>query len=1132
MRYCSNPTNLVRDADLSGTNGTPSDVIYRTDTAAKAGGGRVSLDGPYTGAADTAIDVEIVDNGGGSTQTSQPIFGGVGSGVMSGVAVAGADPQEIVVTLEDLGTETRFAYATFQGADLKARVSGSSGNLIAIDVDHSGLVFSDTDWSLQGDLLQDQNEYIGDHWDFGAAALELPALTIPPNAPRIRFGNDPQVYRAYKKYVAGRYVYSFSPAPVRDVARGARVHLVSGSRTITITDGIDTDTLTGIVTLYDALSAIRDDSTLVRVDSPIVNDRAPNGQGITELSVRTRSYVLGVTSTDGAIARVELAIEAADDAPTETLTLECVDVSIPGAERWDVHGDVSGDLPQAITGLEYIGGRYIATIPIPPVVPGQASGTMVVEYLPGQGHDPESPMPSLCVDRPRIGAAARDGEWTYTYTKRPTAPCDCTAADLEGGPIDDCLGTVPEGGDVSEASQLIRIQRLMKARRSIVNDNTSPILAANRRDIDYLNASFKILLDALKKLSGGTLANPVWLASHAYAIDVIAESVNRNGFRFAVKVAGTSGSSEPTWNTTIDADTTDGGVTWTCVGKTPYGMWDDAFDALLVDVEALRELLLASTIPAPWPSGSVSVDDVAYGHSDSSATVRTGLYRATTSGTVGAEEPIELFASLAEEVIDGTVTWKLVSLYQPVNGSDTYFQRYATQMSEVLAAAGIVESNFDSANTKGDGCWQDRDTTYWWVFDGSEPYLPIFTGVYYHSSKMGMDDSGSPYAYSTREFGFGPRFGCPDSLLEGDQIRIKITGASGSSGHGYQVGDAFSVRINNANPLPLGGGQTGDDTLTWSVIASEDGRLDDYALVTTAPVAYSAAIGAGTIDFAISVGGVPYALGDKFTLSIEGGRFKWRQDGGSWSSPIDIADTALVDGLEAHFMGGGAPSWVAGDRWSFRAESVNGIEQIRKPIDGSFEWTGSTVIEVEGGDPIVGVLIAGHTIPSSATIRLQGSDDDFATTPVDVVVPWRRDNIWKAVAADRAKYRLTVNEGGSIRWLYLGEGTQLALASGVTELGTLTKRVRIAGVAVRRGLGVTVEHSGLPQSAIDDLLSLLDDAGTNDDRLFGIVPNDSESECGLVRFNADTLELSDVLGFQPEDPANRLASLSMELEAA
>ncbi len=231
MRYAGNNTNLARTGALTGTNAVASAAIYRTDTAAKTGGGLALVTGPYTGAADTDIDVEIVDLLGSTPQVSAPAFSGVGNGSMTGLATSGLAAQTITVTLEDLGTETRKAYAPFQGVTLRAKTA--PGNGITISISQAGITRTATDFSLQEEVSKGVNEYEGTHWDIsalGGMTLE-PDGKVPTTAPRVMFGADPQVYVAFRKYKDGRYVYGFSPSPVRDVARGTRIYQVTGTRT-------------------------------------------------------------------------------------------------------------------------------------------------------------------------------------------------------------------------------------------------------------------------------------------------------------------------------------------------------------------------------------------------------------------------------------------------------------------------------------------------------------------------------------------------------------------------------------------------------------------------------------------------------------------------------------------------------------------------------------------------------------------------------------------------------------------------------------------------------------------------------------------------------------------------------------
>lgn len=53
-----------------------------------------------------------------------------------------------------------------------------------------------------------------------------------------------------------------------------------------------------------------------------------------------------------------------------------------------------------------------------------------------------------------------------------------------------------------------------------------------------------------------------WAASTAYAVGDVVFPTSSNGFVYECVTAGTSGSSEPTWPTTLGQQVTDGTVTW------------------------------------------------------------------------------------------------------------------------------------------------------------------------------------------------------------------------------------------------------------------------------------------------------------------------------------------------------------------------------------------------------------------------------------------------------------------------------------------------------------------------------------------------------------------------------------------
>ena len=68
------------------------------------------------------------------------------------------------------------------------------------------------------------------------------------------------------------------------------------------------------------------------------------------------------------------------------------------------------------------------------------------------------------------------------------------------------------------------------------------------------------------------LLDAKWKASTARALNFLGYPSRPNGYAYKVTVAGTSGTTEPTWPTTLTQTVTDGGITWRCeaaVSPTP-----------------------------------------------------------------------------------------------------------------------------------------------------------------------------------------------------------------------------------------------------------------------------------------------------------------------------------------------------------------------------------------------------------------------------------------------------------------------------------------------------------------------------------------------------------------------------------
>jgi hypothetical protein len=404
--------------------------------------------------------------------------------------------------------------------------------------------------------------------------------------------------------------------------------------------------------------------------------------------------------------------------------------------------------------------------------------------------------------------------------------------------------------------------------------------------------------------------------------------------------------------------------------------------------------------------------------------------------------------------------------------------------------------------------------------------MPLQPGFYYHSAISQLNEDGEIIYLSTREFGVGVAVGCPEALIPGDRLVVSIDRVVNPRAT-YQVGDTITARIVRADPVELGGGQTGDDTLTWRVVASADGPLNDYALDTTAPAAYSD----GGIDFLITPGSIAYELGDAYTFAIEGGQFRWRENAGSWTSAVNIAPTvALSDGLSASFASGAPPSFVVGYSYSFRALATNGVDRLRTPDDRRASWTSSTVIELVGAEPI-DALILWHEIPSTATLRLQGSDDDFSTTPFNRLLTWRRDVICALLDSPvtYAKYRITCDAAGSIRWACPVARLTALHPNGAEAPGQLTMVPRLARPGAVRGRDLSLTFEGLSHASADAILTALEDATESHDGVVGVALIDGEGYVG--RLDGD-VSVSDLRQFQPVSSANRVLALQAQLVAA
>jgi len=1057
VRYATTATSIA--SAIAATNIVPSSSFgVRSRTA--AGSGEVRLVGSYAGQADGVFDVEITGESTAAPTLSEPDYSGVGNGELVDLVADGTVAAQVFdVVCLDLGTPTRQAWVPFQSVILRAQLAGEAGNQLSLRVDQSTLTQVATDFAVTRVIPAGSTILEGEEHNFGALNLE-PEGTVPLGAPRVRFGDDVGVYRHWRTFARGRYSYHFSPALVREIPVGTRVHHVSGGRTVRLFDGnVEAETYSGIATLFSLLSAIQSTSTLIEVEGVVAQDRRPGGMACDDLTVYTASYSQGsVREGSVFIRRADLALQVPPSAPTETLEIVCEAAPIPGAEVWSVIGSVSGALRRAITGTLYTD-TYNFTVPVQ-LPSGEApigDRSAFLELLP---RSPVEIIPTMCVRNFLLGIEARSKEYVFTWTRRPAGECDCRGETVRGFPDRDILGIsdqeLPGDGDMSDAipaALQTRAAALFEWQHQFIGANTQ-FLAAS---VDpYISASVESNADdngfwwayvraALEKVSGELRAD---------RSDIRACSAVTQVFRDAL--------------TDI------------------YGQLDDlpspvaaAWDTQFTNFQTFMQPLITLVGSDSWTSNIRQAVDQIIGNP------------ATAAGIIAVESG----PAITRAIVGAT---NLTSDMTPV------MARARAAVSEVYVAAGLWPP-FEGASGSGNAVWQDHGYPSWFV--SHDGLLPLQPGHYFYSATMQQTDFGEE-PVATREFAIGVAVGCQENLKPGDKLIVR-TNPFGNARATYQQGDRISYQIVRADPVELGGGQIGDDTLTFGIRGSAAGALADYELVTTAPAPYSD----GGLSFAIQPGGIGFEVGDAWRFAAERSAFRWRLNGGSWADGDVAPEVPLTGGVSARFAGGAAPSWVSGDFFQLVARSVNGPANATAPNGLALRWTGSTVISLGAGAADT-LAIVGHTIPESATITLQASNDGFTSTPFSQPVEWRSGSMALMFPATTyMAWRLVISAAGSVDWIYLGIPGRALLAyyNNVPEKGQWQRRLRLAGSARGRAEFGTIRHVNCSDASVRDLLADFEHALAQDDGRMAVVLPCSEAVYCAV---SDAVEAQDLGGFQ------------------
>lgn len=460
----------------------------------------------------------------------------------------------------------------------------------------------------------------------------------------------------------------------------------------------------------------------------------------------------------------------------------------------------------------------------------------------------------------------------------------------------------------------------------------------------------------------------------------------------------------------------------------------------------------------------------------------------------------------------------------------------AARMDYVRTIAGIVPKSESSSGDAG-GCWIDHGDDFWWV-DTDGYYLPAFTNQAYISARRNTDTGK---AYSTMEFGFGLVVACPDRLMKGDSLTIRISQVD--TERPYQVGDEAVIQTVAAGPAWLAGGVDGTDVQTWRVAGAVSGALPDYIVPTdgTAAPVYSAA----GVALQLALGGIPFVLGDRFSLAVEAGQFRWRSGAGAWAALADIPPTGhatLQDGLQVHFDAGAAPSFVPGDAYLFDVHQPWAASHVQGAQASAWGWAGdgaTVVIDLGNVQPLGGVALARYKLPNSANVALELSQDGAVWSlplALDVSRPVCVSLFQLALSARFLRLSVTNAPGGSIGWLWCGQPL-------ATEHHASTCQRRRRWAATRgAGLNAPALYAGagdgwqlgwgnaLLDEDADALVALVDWAQQHDEPLVFLPHHLHEGDASLVRCAADALDVSDIHEYQPDNSAHRLLSATLELE--
>jgi hypothetical protein len=212
-----------------------------------------------------------------------------------------------------------------------------------------------------------------------------------------------------------------------------------------------------------------------------------------------------------------------------------------------------------------------------------------------------------------------------------------------------------------------------------------------------------------------------WAASTAYALTD--QRMNENGFYYECTTAGTSGTTEPVWPTTIGATVTDGTAVWTCKDK----FWSDWVEILnsggnidvLGDIRAQGGGLYITSFSdnvngAPWHGIGKAT---AVSGAASESVQLAGFYGLRLKTSQGQ---VELNQSGHMTVSGNVSTEKLTAKVGTVIGTN-----YETRAKHFNGNYGVWQTLFDITTTDGQGVVMVEVTTHYGTPTNAAEYYRI-----------------------------------------------------------------------------------------------------------------------------------------------------------------------------------------------------------------------------------------------------------------------------------------------------------------------------------------------------------------------------------------------------------------------